>query len=165
MIKVLKNLSEYLNLALVWLAGLFLLGMIVLTCANISLRLVFKPVPGTFELMGFFGAVVGAFALGYTQIKKTHIAVDVLIDRFSARTRRILDVVNHAACLAFFILLTWQLFEKAETIGKAGEVTETLGIIYHPFIYAVAGGCAGLALVFACQLIQAVMPRKKEMDS
>ena len=165
MIRLLKRVSDYTNYALVFLAGLFLLAMIVLTCANISLRLVFKPVPGTFELMGFFGAVTGAFALGYTQMKKTHIAVDVLIDRFSARTCRVLDVVNHSACLAFFILLSWQLFEKAATIGRAGEVTETLGIVYHPFIYAVAGGCAGLALVFAHQLAKAVLPGKKEATS
>ncbi|NCO61249.1 TRAP transporter small permease subunit, partial [bacterium] len=73
---LLFGFARWANKALMMVAGCFLVAMIVLACANIFLRLVWLPISGTFELMGYFGAVVTAFALGYTQMSKGHIAVD-----------------------------------------------------------------------------------------
>ena len=126
-----------------WVAILsFLLAMIGLTCANIFIRLVWFPIRGTFELMGFCGALVTAFALGYTQLKRGHIAVDVLVDNFSARAKRGVTAVNSFLCAAFMASCAWQVWVKAETLRQTGEVTETLRIAYHPFVYGVAVGCA-----------------------
>ena len=72
---ILDRISHLLNQVLISIAGIFLIAMIILTCANVFLRLVWIPVSGTFELMGYFGAVLTALALGYTQIKKGHIAI------------------------------------------------------------------------------------------
>ena len=152
--------SMTLNRILVLIGGLFLIGMIVLTCSNIFLRMVWLPIPGTFELMGFFGATVTAFSLGYTQLKKGHIAVDILIDSFSPRVRRILDVINSLFCCAFFILIAWQLAVKGNTLRQTGELTETLRIIYYPFVYGTALGCAGLALVLGADFTKAIRPQK-----
>ncbi|MBW1713476.1 MAG: TRAP transporter small permease subunit, partial [Deltaproteobacteria bacterium] len=87
--KGLEKVNLAANRLLVWVGGVFLVAMVVLTCANIFLRLVWLPLRGTFELMGFFGAVVAAFALGFTQIRRGHIAVDVLVDTFSTKTKRL----------------------------------------------------------------------------
>ena len=76
----LLKLNKTLNNLLTIIGGLCLVGMIVLTCANIFIRQIYMPISGTFELMGFTGAVVTAFALGYTQLGKGHIAVDVLVN-------------------------------------------------------------------------------------
>ena len=54
---ILDRISHYLNQILICIAGLFLIAMIFLTCANVFLRLVWIPVSGTFELMVYFGAV------------------------------------------------------------------------------------------------------------
>ena len=61
---ILDRINHYVNLVLMGIAGLFLTAMIALTCANVFLRLVWIPVAGTFELMGYFGAVITAFAMG-----------------------------------------------------------------------------------------------------
>ncbi len=158
---MLNRISEGLNRVLTWVAGFFLVIMILMTCANIFSRLVWVPVRGTFELMGFFGAVVTAFALGMTQMKKGHIAVDVLISTFSKRTRRLLSAVNSFIGMIFFGIAAWQVSLKATTLMKTGEVTETLRIIYYPFTYAVAFGCLVLALVLMTDLIKALL---KERD-
>ena len=123
---VLDKLSQRLNQIFLWLAGCILGIMIFLTCANIFLRLVWKPIIGTFELMGYFGAVITAFALGYTQISRGHIAVDVMVLRFSERTRRILNVINSLICTVFFALVTWQIAKYGTTLWKTGEVTDFL---------------------------------------
>jgi TRAP-type C4-dicarboxylate transport system permease small subunit len=156
----LDKLGLYLNRLLMIIAGIFLLGMIALTCTNILLRFFWFPVRGTFELMGFFGAVAAAFALGYTQVRRGHIAVDVLISRFSPKTRRALGVINETVCLIFFALVAWQMAVKAGTLRMTGEVTETLRIIYYPFTYAVAIGFGVLSLVFLIELLKTLFPQK-----
>jgi len=143
-------------------AGFLLAAMTVLTCANIFLRKVWVPIAGTFELMGYFSAVATAFALGLTQLGKGHIAVDVLVLRFSGRTRSILNALNAVLCAGFFGLIAWQIARYATTLMKTGEVTETLRIIYYPFTYAVALGCAALGLVFLSEFLQSLTQNKED---
>ena len=154
---VLEKISNVLNQALLWIAGLFLLAMITISGANIVLRLFGLPIRGTFELMGYFGAVVTAMALGYTQIKRGHIAVDIVVLRFSEKTQRILLAVNHLVCMAFFIIVTLQVYKYATTLWETGEVTETLQIVYYPFTYAVALGCLILAFTFFVDFLKSLL--------
>ncbi len=143
------------------MAGVFLTAMILLTCANIFFRSVWVPVRGTFELMGYFGAIVTAFALGYTQMKKGHIAVDVLVNRFSKKIKNVLNVINSTFCMIFFSIAAWQIAIKATTLKNTGEVTETLRIIYYPFTYAVAFGCIILSLVLLTELVKSILLKKE----
>jgi len=152
----LEKMSHHLNQALIWTAGFFLAAMIVLTCANILLRIVWVPVAGTFELMGYFGAVVTAFALSYTQVRRGHIAVDIVVLGFPKKVQKILNAINDLICMIFFAVVAWQIARYATTLLKTGEVTETLRIIYYPFTYAVAFGCVALFLVFLTQFLKSV---------
>lgn len=158
---VLDKISNFLNQALLWIAGLFLLAMIAITGANIVIRLFWLPIRGTFELMGYFGAVVTAFALGYTQIKRGHIAVDIVVLRFSEKAQRILHAINHVICMVFFSIVTWQVFKYATTLRETGEVTETLQIIYYPFTYAVALGCLVMAFTFLVDFLKSIIGNRE----
>lgn len=150
----LDRLERILISIAVFCGGAALVGMIALTCANILVRTVGDPIRGTFELMGYGGAVVTALALAYTQKRRGHIAVDVLINRFPPRLRKALNSFNDAACAVFFAILTWQLFRKADGFVQTGEVSETLRVVFYPFTYTVAVGCGILALVFTLSLIR-----------
>ena len=149
---ILEKISKLMNHAFIFVAGSFLVAMILITCANIFSRLVWVPVKGAFELMGFFGAVVTAFALGYTQAKKAHISVDILVNRFPKRVQKCINGINYVVCMLFFILAGWQISKLADTLRTSGEVTETLRIIYDPFTYGVAVGCLLLSLVLLVEL-------------
>jgi TRAP-type C4-dicarboxylate transport system permease small subunit len=153
---VLERISRILNLIFIWIAGLCLAAMILMTCANIFLRAVWTPLKGTYELMGYFGAVVTAFALGYSQMKKAHIAVDVLVNLFTPKTQLILQGINCLICAIFFSIASWQISRYATTLWKTGEVSETLLIVYYPFAYAVAGGCLLVALVMLVEFLKLV---------
>ena len=156
--KLLEKISNMLNKLLTFLGGLILVAMVVLTCANILSRLIWVPIIGTFELMGFFGAMVTAFALGYTQVKRGHIAVDVLVNTFPGRVKKVLMLVNNAVCTIFFVIAAWQIAVKAHTLMETGEVTETLQMIYYPFTYAVAFGCLVLALTLLTEFLRGLLP-------
>jgi TRAP-type C4-dicarboxylate transport system permease small subunit len=162
--ELLEKISVFLNRSLSWIGGVFLVGMIVLTCGNIVFRLVWVPIRGTFELMGYFGAIVTAFALGYTQMKRGHIAVDVLVNSFSDKRRKVVDTINYTVCFLFFGVAAWQIAIKATTLMNTGEITETLRIIYYPFTYGVALGCAVLSLVLFTDLIKSFIPKKEGND-
>ena len=155
-----KIISKLVNVLTV-VGGVFLVGMIAITCANILSRVIWTPIRGTFELMGYSGAVVTAFALGYTQIKKGHIAVDILVNGYSTRKKKIIQVINSLLCSVFFAIAAWQLAVKADILMKTGEVTETLQIIYYPFTYAAAAGCLVLSLTLLADLLKAVFPGKE----
>ncbi len=149
----LEKISKLMNHGFIFVAGTFMVAMILITCANIFSRLVWVPVKGTFELMGFFGAVVTAFALGYTQAKKAHISVDILVNRFPKRVQIFLNGINSVICMIFFTLAGWQIAKLGNTLRTSGEVTETLRIIYYPFTYGVALGCFLLSLVLLVELV------------
>jgi len=129
-------------------------AMILITCANIFLRIVWVPIKGTFELMGFFGAVATAFVLGYTQMKKAHISVDILFDQFSQKTRNVLNAINYLVCMVFFAVVGWQIFLLAINLRNTGEVTETLRIVYYPFTCGVAFGCILLVLALLVDFLK-----------
>ena len=150
----LEKISRILNLLFIWGAGICLAAMILITCANIFLRLVWIPIRGTYELMGFFGAIVTAFSLGYTQMKKAHTRVDILVDSFSNKTQVILNAVNQFICTIFFVVAGWFIAKYAATLWRTGEVTETLRIVYYPFTYGVAGGCFLIALVMFVEILK-----------
>ena len=151
---ILEKISRLMNHSFIFVAGTFMVAMILITCANIFSRLVWVPIKGTFELMGFFGAVVTAFALGYTQAKKAHISVDILVNRFPKRVQKCINGINYVVCMIFFILAGWQIAKLANTLRTSGEVTETLRIVYYPFTYGVALGCFLLALVLLVDLLK-----------
>jgi TRAP-type C4-dicarboxylate transport system permease small subunit len=154
----LEKVNAVLNRILIGVAGFFVVAMIVMTCANIFLRLTWVPLSGTFELMGYFGAVATAFALGFTQMNRGHVAVDIVVHRFSKKTRRALNAVNCFICMVFFALAAWQIIRYGVTLLSTGEVTETLRIVYYPFAFAVALGCGTLSLVFLTDFLRSVLP-------
>lgn len=153
--RYLIQMESLLQKALMALAAFFLLAMVGLTCADIVSRLVWRPIPGVYELMGYFGALVVACALGYTQRKKDHLAVDIITSRFPPAVQRVLDMVNRFACMLFAGLACRQIWRVADTLRQTGEVTETLRIIYYPFTYLTAAGFGLLAFVFFVELLKA----------
>jgi TRAP-type C4-dicarboxylate transport system permease small subunit len=156
---LLARISDILNKILLGIAGVLLLGTVFLTCANIFLRMVWVPIDGTFELVGFFGAVLTAFALGYTQLRQGHIAIDILTMQYPDRLQTVVSGTNGLLCGLFFSFCGWRVAVWAATISREGEVTETLRIIFHPFIYCVAFGCFVLAFVLFIDTLR--MFRKK----
>jgi TRAP-type C4-dicarboxylate transport system permease small subunit len=158
MIKWLTTIELLLQKLLMAAAALFLLAMMLMTCADIVCRRVWKPLPGVFELMGLFGSLVVACALGYTQRRKDHLAVDIVTNVYPKIVQKSLEMVNRLACMLFSVLACWQVSKVAGNLMRTGEVTETLRMIYYPFTYGVAAGFALLAAVFFVEMLKVFAP-------
>jgi TRAP-type C4-dicarboxylate transport system permease small subunit len=157
---LLEKISDRLNRWFIWVGGVALLAMIGIACANMLLRPLGAPLKGAYELVGFAGALSVALALGYTQISRGHLAVDILATRYSKRTQRIMEAVNSFFCIIFFVLVAWQVAVFATAIWQRGETSETLRIAYHPFVYIVAICCALLAFVLFIDFLKFLAPEK-----
>jgi len=62
--------------------------------------------------------------------------------------------------MIFFSIAGWQIARWATVLRKTGEVTETLRIIFYPFMYAVSLGCILLALVLLVDLLKVLFQGK-----
>ena len=142
----LKQWIDRSNRSLFCLAGLCLMLMMGLACSNMVMRSLGYPVKGTFELMGFLGAMTAALALPGTQSAGGHIIITIFQRRFPRKVRRVLDVVTSLICLGFFGLTAWQTWVLAFGIREFEELSETLQIVYYPFILVVCLGVSALVL-------------------
>jgi len=165
MIKFLVRLETFLQRTLLAAGALFLLAMVGLTSADIGLRVFASPIPGVYELMGYFGALVVACSLPYTQRRKDHLAVDILTRSYPKAVQTVLDAVNRTACMLFSALAAWQIGNLATTLMRSGELTETLRIIYYPFTYGVAAGFGLLAVVFLAELVRGLAPQPPQAEA
>ena len=128
-------------------AAAAVVGMMGLTCLDVVLRLWRHPIPGTYEVVSMLGAVFVAFSLAKTSVDQGHIAVDFLVQRFSERARYVVEAINDGICALFFSVVSWQCLRYAQDLKASGEVSMTLQMPIHPFVFGIAAGCAMLSLV------------------
>jgi TRAP-type C4-dicarboxylate transport system permease small subunit len=117
-------------------------AMMLLTCADVVLRYLRRPIPGTYEMVGLLGAVFVSFALAQTSIEKGHIAVEFLVQRLSPGVQVAVDAVNALICTGLFAIISWQSFLYAGKLRRLGEVSMTLQMPIYPFVYGSPSGVA-----------------------
>ncbi len=136
------------------LAGAAIVAMMLLTCADVVLRLFRRPVPGTYEIVGFLGTVVIAFSMAYTSLEKGHIAVELLVEKLPRRLQSGIEAAVSLIGTALFGLLTWQSAIYAADLRHSGEVSVTLTMPIYPFIYGIAAGSGLLTLVLLVETLR-----------
>ncbi len=135
-------------------AGLALVGMVFLTCADVVGGLFDHPVLGSEEIVGLMAALVLAFGLPLTHIEKGHIGVDLLYRFFPDGMKRIVDIGISLVTGAFFALLTWQSYLYAKEMKAVGLVSPTVQFPVHYVIYGVFCGSLVLAMVIFVELVE-----------
>jgi TRAP-type C4-dicarboxylate transport system permease small subunit len=146
MITILDKIDNLLGRILLALSGAAVLTLMLLATGNVVLRIFHAPYRGTYEIVSFLGAIGVAFALAATQRRKGNIVVDILSSRYPRPVKRLVDSLSAAISAIFFGIVTWQVSVWGTRIMAAGEVSETLKVIYHPFVFGVAAGFGILTL-------------------
>jgi TRAP-type C4-dicarboxylate transport system permease small subunit len=152
----LEKINVFLNRVLMVVGSVAVLLLMSIATVNAFLRIPFikSTWRGAYETVGFLGAIVIAFALGYTQKRKDHIVVDILTEKFPKRVNRVLDGINYLITTIFFAIVSWQVFVWGMKISRSGEVSETLKIMFHPFIYSVSLGFAVFSLTLSLDFLK-----------
>jgi len=159
LMEILEKIRNLLDKVFLVLGGVSVLALMVLATGNVCFRVFGLPYRGAYELAAFLGAVVTAFALGYTQRKKSHIVVDILTETFRPGVKKVLDGISYLIGMVFFALISWVIFKWGINIAGSGEVSETLKIAYYPFIYSVALGFGFLCLTLLLDFLHTVLKK------
>jgi TRAP-type C4-dicarboxylate transport system permease small subunit len=153
----LENINDVLNKILMFVGSIAVLFLMSLATVNVCLRFFLNaPYRGAYELVGFSGAIVIAFALGYTQKRKDHIVVDILTEKFPKRAIQALNAISYFIMMVFFTVMAWQVWVWGMKIAKSGEVSETLKIMFHPVIFGVSFGFAVFSLTLLIDFLKTI---------
>ncbi|MDQ7782314.1 MAG: TRAP transporter small permease [Desulfomonilaceae bacterium] len=146
----LKTINQWLSDVFLWVGGIALVTMTAVSCLNMGLRWLGYPIAGIYDLVCYLGALVAALPLAYTQLKKGHIAVDIVTRLFPAWVRRTAVGMSYVLGIVFFSIAAWKIAGLADILRDAGEVSETLKMPFWPFTYAVSVSCG---LMVLCLLV------------
>jgi TRAP-type C4-dicarboxylate transport system permease small subunit len=140
--------------ALAAVAGAALGLLMLLTIADVVLRILGRPIVGTYELVGLGGAVAIGLSLPLTSWVRGHIYVDSFVARLPRLPRAILSVATRLLVLALFLLIGWNLIKYALDLRAAGEVTPTLRVPFFPVTLGVGAACLVECLVMVSDIVK-----------
>ena len=155
--RFLERISNELARLLYWMAGTAIVVMMVLTCGDVVLRFFRKPIPGTYELVCFLGAVAVAFAMAHTTVQKGHVAVSLLVRLFPERIQGLIGSITSTFGFIFFALVAWQSVLYGNDLHATGEVSLTLQLPFYPFVYGVGFSAVAVCLVLLTDLFKSLM--------
>ncbi len=148
--RVIAAASSWFN----YVACAAIIVMMLLSCADVVLRILGTPIPGTYEMVGLLGAVIIAFAMAYTSLQRGHVAVEMLYEKLPPRAQRLVDSAGNLTGAALFGMIAWQSTVYAADLRQSGEVSLTLQMPLYPIVYGIAFGCGMLALVLLVDFIK-----------
>ncbi|MCP4682309.1 MAG: TRAP transporter small permease [Desulfobacterales bacterium] len=149
----LEKINTRLARLLFWIAGAAIVVMMLLTCADVVLRYLRMPIPGTYELICFLGAVAVSFAMAHTSLQKGHVAVNLVIRILPQRIQGLVEAVTSGLGFALFALITWQSMLYANDLHAVAEVSLTLELPFFPFVYGVGLSAAAVCLVLLTDML------------
>lgn len=149
MVGAVKKVSGWMN----GFAGIVLFMMLMLTVVDVALRLFWKPITGTYELVAMAGAVVIMFAIPQASWDNAHIFVDFLLEKRSRATKVVVGCFTKLMGVLLFFILGYYLLMKANHLFASGDVSLTLQIPYYPVAYSLAFCAFVEALVLILHMV------------
>ena len=155
------RLVEWLLVKMKIVGAVCLVGMMVLTCADVVGRAFGHPIFGSVEIVGFMATLAVVMALPYTHRVNGHIGVELVVRLLSEKAQAIIDICTGVVSLMLFAIVTWRMTVYARTMQESGEVSMNLELPEHVIIY-VSAFCL---LVFSLNILQTVINNIRKLKS
>lgn len=146
--KITRQLADLMN----YFSAICVMAMMLLTCADVVLRLFKHPILGTYELVGLFGALTIALAIPATTLNKGHVAVEFLVEKLPPSARKICTIITTLLSIFLFALIAWQSFLYADILRSTGEVTLSLQMPFYPVVYVISAAALLVCVVLFLEL-------------
>jgi TRAP-type C4-dicarboxylate transport system permease small subunit len=138
-----------------------LVGMMLLTCADVVGRAFGYPIFGSVEIVGFMATLAVVMAMPYTHQVQGHIGVEIVLRLFSEKTQTIVEICTGMISLILFAIVTWRMTAYAGTMQESGEVSMNLELPEHWVIY-VTSFCL---LVFTLIILKDIIHNIRKLKS
>ncbi|MFO7987180.1 MAG: TRAP transporter small permease [Desulfatiglandaceae bacterium] len=164
--KAVSDKLERISSALAYVGACSLFILMCLTTADVAGRYLFNaPILGVFELTEFMILILIFSFLAYTQSKKTHVSVDLLVALFPKKIQIYIAVFNHTLCLILMGLITYMGFVRVLELVEFGEASPNLGIPLYPFVFFLVLGSVAMCIEYIRNLLRLFVERKESIDS
>ena len=135
-------------------ASVLLLGMVLLTFADVIGRYVFNsPLRGAFEITELALLSLIFAGLPLVSLRSEHVVFDSLDPLLGRLGRRVLKGAVNLLCAAAMLGLAWLMWRTGNDFASSGETTAQLRIPKYPFIYGMSVLCAVTGLVHVANAV------------
>ncbi|MFC1820687.1 TRAP transporter small permease [Thermodesulfobacteriota bacterium] len=143
------------------LGGVALIFVMLITIASVGYRFFGGVIVGSYELTELVIIVTVGFALIYTTLTESNVAVKILVDRLSRSTQTKLKIFTTILALCFWGWMAWETFFDTINRGMV-ERTEVFLFSLLPFKMIWVFALAVLTLVLFFNLIGLITGRGRE---
>ena len=134
-----KRFDVVLQRALGVTSAVVLFTMMLITATDVAGRYLFnRPFAGGFELTEILLAALIYCGLPLVSARREHIVIDTFDPLFSARLRRVLDMVAEVVCAIALGGVGWLIFLRAARVAEYGDTTNVLKLPLAPVVYLMA---------------------------
>jgi tripartite ATP-independent transporter DctM subunit len=142
-------------------SGFFI--MICFSFVDVIMRYVFhSPMRYVTELVEVMMIVSIFLAIAHTQNVKSHVAVDLITSKLSAKARLIMEFLTIVLGLGIFAIIIWQTIEEIPWVLANNTIhTQSFHVSKAPFLAIIALGSICLWLLLLRDLLQKVVDAQK----
>lgn len=131
-----------------FIAGISLTIMMLLTAADVILRLFGTSIIGAYELVEFLMGITVPFALCYCEKHREHICVDLIMQKFPAGVRRITDLFT--SILVFLLYVTIAIMCWVNVYGVYEDQLTSSVLLLKVWPYTIPSAVAFTILFLQC---------------
>lgn len=121
------------------LAGTALMAMLFITLVEVTMRFLWRSIPGTFELISLLGGAVAGLAVPRTSQMNGHVNVDFVINKMTPKAKDTLNGVTRILVMVFFLFAAWSLFSMGVDYRSAKEVSPSMKLPLYPVFFFLGG--------------------------
>lgn len=146
------------------IASLALVVMMMVVVYHVIGRNFFSaPLFGAIEIIGLCGVALIGFALGYTELERGHIVIEVLLVRLPAAIRLPFTIFSLLMSLIAVAMIIWGGAIYAwEAVVRPGSLTMVLHLPSAPFKFIWVAGCIVFWFYLAYHFIEALLKVRKK---
>ena len=164
MLKSMSDIIKKITIITDKLAGACFFSVMALVVTNIITRNVLKrPILGTMEIVGLLCLTGLGFALSNCEMIDFNVGMDVVMEKFSRKTRKIVKTGTYSISLVFWSIVVWRIFVYASATYINKRVTSTASIPVYPFIFILGINVLLLCVVLVYKLCGAVEDARAEL--
>jgi TRAP-type transport system small permease protein len=135
-------------------AGIALMGIMLLIGADIVGRIFGYPVPGAYEIVSLAGGLILGLALPATSLAKGHVSTDLIIEKLPETPRNILAMMTRVIGIAIFLLAGYGMIRMGIRLKASGEVTAVLALPFYHVAYAIGGAFLIQTLILFSEILE-----------
>jgi len=139
--------------ALVFVSGIGIFSMILVTCGDVILRRFGHAFVGAYDIVKIAGAITLASALPYTTAVKGHVAIEYFFQKLHPRLRTAVDAIIRVLAMILFGFLGWRSCVYGHELHTNSQVTQTLQLPIFWLPYFIGFCCFVVLLVIAYHLV------------